>query len=485
MEAALQGPLGRTVLGSAVVTIGRAVDNQLVIHDPKVSSHHAEIRPGVQGYSISDLGSTNGTFVNQQRLDRHLPRLLNGGDRIHIGDMTFTYESSHSSQGASTVYAANSSQNEPTVELKPAEYTGYGQGIQLGYQSPVAHASYAPAPPAASPFTPIPQQASTPPWMRGEVPNYRPPVLQQPVTPPPVQQKPSNPLKILLIVLAVIVVLSAGGGITAYLLTRPQPVISITSDYKVGSIPAGSTGTVLHVIGHKFSGTSAITFLLDGTPVAGNQTVQSDADGNVRTDLTITSSWAVGNDTLTAKDAGGYTTKAGMTVVIVPQGQAHTPGPHGAPPDDMSFTLGVNVQVQDAVTGQQSGTYTETLLITGQPDPAGGTVCQSVDDGQPHILTGTASGGLTYRETIIWTCSGTYKGGKLSYTETATSDRIAYSNGVTCVARTPWIDQQLEGTFSSQNTISGTIISESATVDCSGLGLRVVNARKGSWTGQM
>ena len=45
MEVVLHGPLGRSVLGPAILTIGRARDNQLVMNDPKVSSHHAEIRP--------------------------------------------------------------------------------------------------------------------------------------------------------------------------------------------------------------------------------------------------------------------------------------------------------------------------------------------------------------------------------------------------------------------------------------------------------
>jgi pSer/pThr/pTyr-binding forkhead associated (FHA) protein len=491
MEAVLQSPFGRRVLEPALLTIGRAPDNQLVISDPKASSHHAEILPGVRGYSITDLGSTNGTFVNEQRLERHIPRLLNGGDRIRIGDLTFTYEASNPLQVAPTVYGSpnqeSSREDLPTVKASPSEFIAYGQGMQQGYQPPATSSVYAPPQPASWSFTPPPQQADTPPWAASGVPNYGAPVLQQPYMPPPVQQKSGIQLKVLFIVLAVILVLGAGGGgIAAYFLTRPQPVITVISDFKVGSTLAGSTGTVLHVMGHQFSGTSAITFLLDGTPVPGNQPVQSDADGNVRTDLTITSGWAVGNHMLTAKDAGGYTTKAGMTVAIVPQGQAHTPGPNNAPPDDMSITLQVNVQTQNAVTGQQTGAYTETLLITGKPDPAGGTVCQSVDDGQPHIFTGSANGGLTYRETISWTCSGTYKGGKLSYTETATSDRIDYSNGVTCVVQTPWLAQNLEGTFSSRDTISGTFTSESATIDCNqSVAIQHGDPRKGNWTGQM
>src|SRR6266700_2794189 len=96
MEAALQGPTGRVVLGPGVLTIGRVADNQLVVNDTKASSHHAQIglAGSGQGYSLTDLGSTNGTFVNEQRLDSNVPRLLNAGDRIRIGDTTFTYEAS-------------------------------------------------------------------------------------------------------------------------------------------------------------------------------------------------------------------------------------------------------------------------------------------------------------------------------------------------------------------------------------------------------
>jgi hypothetical protein len=194
----------------------------------------------------------------------------------------------------------------------------------------------------------------------------------------------------------------------------------------------------------------------------------------------------VGNHTLTAKDASGYATKVGMTVAIVPQGQAHTPGPDGAPPDDMSFTLTASVQAQDAGTGKQLGSRTETLIVTGKPDPSGGTVCQSFDDGQPHIDIGNAGNGITYRETIVLSCSGTYKGGKLSYIETATSDKVVFSDGISCGAHTPYVFEHLEGTFTSQNTISGTLTTDSITADCNrGFGTSQENAKKGSWTAQL
>lgn len=486
MEAALHGPFGRIVLGPGVLTIGRAFDSQLVVNNPTASSHHAEIRPDVYGYNLIDLGSTNGTFVNEQQIDPHLPCLLQGGDRIRIGDMTFLYEAGHP-DFQSPFVQESSHKDVPTAKVK-----AFSPSEQFGYQ-PLAPYSFAtplqPVPPA---FTPIFEQSNTPTLAMDSTNGIGIPVPPLPyVSPsmqsPPVPPKSSRRLKVLLIGLSIVLVLAAGGGgITAYMLTRPQPVMTVTSDYRVGSTPAGSTGTVLHVSAHSFSGSSAITFMLDNLPVASNHALSSDTDGNVKADLMITSTWAVGNHMLTAKDASGYTTKAGVPVVIVPQGQAHTPGPNGAPPDDMSFTLYASVQEQDAGTGKQLGSYSQTLMVTGKPDPSGGTVCQYFDHGQQNTNLGNSGNGITYRETSVFSCSGTYKGGKLSYIETATSSKIYYSNGQYCVARTPFVNEDLEGTFTSQYTISGTLSSDSITWDCSGGGgTQLANASKGSWTAQL
>ncbi len=172
MEATLNGPNGRTDLRPASLSIGRAPDNQLVVNDPKSSSHHAEIRPEGQGYSVIDLGSTNGTFINEQRIQPHIPHLLAAGDRVRIGDTIFTYELTGVPQIEPTAYAAyNQGDNAgypPTVAAPP--FTGYGSEAQPGapqaYQPP-------PPPPAyqAYPYAPPVQQ-------------YAPQYAPQPMSPP-------------------------------------------------------------------------------------------------------------------------------------------------------------------------------------------------------------------------------------------------------------------------------------------------------------
>src|SRR5215471_18460293 len=92
MAASLLGPSGQTSLGMALLTIGRSSDNQLVLKDIQVSAHHAIIRFEGQMYIVVDIGSTNGTFVNNQRIDRNTPRSLTVGDVIRVGQTILTFE---------------------------------------------------------------------------------------------------------------------------------------------------------------------------------------------------------------------------------------------------------------------------------------------------------------------------------------------------------------------------------------------------------
>jgi len=66
--------------------IGRSPDNDIVVPHLSVSSHHAELRATASGYRIVDLGSHNGTFVNEQRVTA---AALAEGDTVGFGDATF------------------------------------------------------------------------------------------------------------------------------------------------------------------------------------------------------------------------------------------------------------------------------------------------------------------------------------------------------------------------------------------------------------
>ena len=79
----------RFELEGTVFQIGRDSSNTIQLHDSEVSRHHAEIRFHEGEFVISDLSSSNGTFVNGKRIERHK---LDSGDQVQAGStlMLFT-----------------------------------------------------------------------------------------------------------------------------------------------------------------------------------------------------------------------------------------------------------------------------------------------------------------------------------------------------------------------------------------------------------
>ncbi len=98
-EAAGGAPVGALVLadgkrvsvGDEPITIGRLTECEVVLADDSVSRRHAEVRRQGSDILVADLGSTNGTKVNGERVGE---RSLADGDRVTVGSVTLRFEAS-------------------------------------------------------------------------------------------------------------------------------------------------------------------------------------------------------------------------------------------------------------------------------------------------------------------------------------------------------------------------------------------------------
>jgi hypothetical protein len=75
-------------LNSPVVNIGRRLDNNLVVDDPRVSRHHAQLRAIKGRYVLFDLDSSGGTFVNGQRTSQ---TVLYPGDVVSLAGVALVF----------------------------------------------------------------------------------------------------------------------------------------------------------------------------------------------------------------------------------------------------------------------------------------------------------------------------------------------------------------------------------------------------------
>lgn len=128
-----------------VSNVGRDITNNIVINDREVSRHHLRLMRGADGYTVEDLGSTNGTFINGKRVTGAIS--LKNGDMLGMGEtVTLQFEVGRAGAGAPAPVPPPAVQEPEEERFKRPE-----QSAENPYQ-PQAQESYQP-----------PQQAYQPP----------------------------------------------------------------------------------------------------------------------------------------------------------------------------------------------------------------------------------------------------------------------------------------------------------------------------------
>ncbi len=160
-----------------VITIGREADNAIVVNDAEVSRKHVQFVFQDGKFTITDLGSTNGTFVNGQRLVGQ--RVLEPGEFISLGEqISFLFEAALVVDPNATMLSSQ----PPAFPPMPATAT--------------------PVPPAPIPAKPVSQPVPPP-----------PPALNKPVPAPaprpanvkPAPAAPPKNRKILILIVVLLV----------------------------------------------------------------------------------------------------------------------------------------------------------------------------------------------------------------------------------------------------------------------------------------
>jgi cysteine peptidase C11 family protein/FHA domain-containing protein/photosystem II reaction center protein PsbP len=194
-------------LGDIPFTFGRNADNVVVFVSGRASRRHAEIRRADTEYLLSDLGSSNGTLVNGQRLTA--PHQLRPGDIFEIGDDTFRFDAPAPAVDKTLMVAPAVLSAPPTVPAPPPTY-----------QPPVA-------PPAPIPGTYVGALPNTPPIAAGA----------------PRKRGISRTLLIVLGLVALVLVATCIGG--ALLVTRSVSGILSAPTNLAARTPQPTSGTGL------------------------------------------------------------------------------------------------------------------------------------------------------------------------------------------------------------------------------------------------
>mgnify|MGYP000577913416 CR=1 FL=1 len=105
---------GSTVynISHSVINLGRRVDNQVIIDDPRISRSHAQIRHIRGKYILFDLNSTGGTFVNGERIQQ---KTLKAGDVISLAGVPIIFGIETNLNDSPSLHDSTSSFNQNEV----------------------------------------------------------------------------------------------------------------------------------------------------------------------------------------------------------------------------------------------------------------------------------------------------------------------------------------------------------------------------------
>lgn len=110
-------------LVDAAITIGRLPDNALQIEDASVSSHHAELTLEEGGdYTLTDIGSTNGTVLNGKEIAEGEGHRLQEGDKVTFGNIETLYESENPAEARAMPAAAGLKAVTAAASVRPKDF---------------------------------------------------------------------------------------------------------------------------------------------------------------------------------------------------------------------------------------------------------------------------------------------------------------------------------------------------------------------------
>lgn len=115
-------PSGKEIihdLPEQTTTIGRLAENALQIEDDSVSSSHAEVFAEDDRFFVRDLGSTNGTFLNGEKIEKSL---LHEGDELRFGSVLTRFGISEAPAEKAPVESSDLPTRESTVSHRPDNF---------------------------------------------------------------------------------------------------------------------------------------------------------------------------------------------------------------------------------------------------------------------------------------------------------------------------------------------------------------------------